>query len=161
MLENYHNNTFEEDNEDIKFSYTDESYQFPKIKAASVDRLIERLSHETYPDIKFRTTFMLTYRSFMDPYQLLQKLDARFHKRYTDDSITKTIQLRVVGVVKAWIENYSDDFFDDDTLNDELVQLINKMGKSLGAPALQLNNILQKRLEKHRANPDVKLKFQR
>ena len=66
-----------EDEKDVKYSCSDDSYTFPKIKAASIDKLIERLTHETYPDIKFRTTFMLTYRSFMEPRQLLQKLDHR------------------------------------------------------------------------------------
>lgn len=41
--------SYEEDSDDIKFTYTDESYQFPKIKAASIDKLIERLTHEIYP----------------------------------------------------------------------------------------------------------------
>jgi len=39
----------EEDSDDIKFSYSDTSYQFPKIKAATVDKLVERLTHEVYP----------------------------------------------------------------------------------------------------------------
>lgn len=41
--------SFEEDSDEIKFSYTDESYQFPKIKSATIDKLIERLTHEVYP----------------------------------------------------------------------------------------------------------------
>lgn len=37
---------------------------------------------------------MLTYRSFMDPHQLLQKLDQRFHSKTQNESTAKTIQLR-------------------------------------------------------------------
>ena len=45
--------TFAEDADDIKFTYTDSTYQFPKVKAASVDKLIERLTHEVYPGKPF------------------------------------------------------------------------------------------------------------
>ena len=141
----------EEESDDIKFAPfdADDMDGIPRIKAASINKLIERLTHEVYPDIKFRNVFMLTYRSFMDPHQLLQKLDERFHC-CTDakESRLKTIQLRVVGVVKAWIESYTDDFIDDESLNMALVDLINKMGKTMEAPSAQLNHILQKRLDK-------------
>lgn len=40
---------FEEDSDDIKFTYTDETYQFPKVKSATIEKLIERLTHEVYP----------------------------------------------------------------------------------------------------------------
>lgn len=41
--------SYEEDSDEIKFTYTDESCHFPKIKAATIDKLIERLTHEVYP----------------------------------------------------------------------------------------------------------------
>ena len=41
--------SFEEDSDDIKFTYSDESCHIPKIKSASIDKLIERLTHEVYP----------------------------------------------------------------------------------------------------------------
>lgn len=94
---------YEEDSDDVKYTYA-ENYPFPKIKAASIDKLIERLTHEVYPgkyskliliinlfiliniiiilDIMFRNTFMLTYRSFMEPHQLLVKLDQRYFVFY-------------------------------------------------------------------------------
>ena len=62
---------------------------------------------------------------------------------------------RVIGVVKAWIENYTDDFWDDNTLLEELKNFIVKMTNVLEAPAQQLSNILQKRVEKHRATSFV------
>lgn len=68
------------------------------------------------------------------------------------------IFFRVIGVVKAWIETYSDDFFGDDSLKDSLVQFIEKMMKSVNS-ASQLKSILQKRLEKHKANPVYKMEI--
>jgi hypothetical protein len=42
---------FEADSDDIKFVY-DENFQFPHVKAATVDKLIERLTHCVYPGEK-------------------------------------------------------------------------------------------------------------
>ena len=39
---------FEEDTEDIRFTIS-ESSSYPKVKSASIDKLIERLTHEVYP----------------------------------------------------------------------------------------------------------------
>ena len=51
---------YDEDTEDIKYTYADESYPFPKVKAASIDKLIERLTHEVYPGM---------YCGFMEGYE--------------------------------------------------------------------------------------------
>lgn len=43
-----------------------------------MDRLIERLTYPKYPDISFQKSFLLVYRSFMTPTQLLEKLTFRY-----------------------------------------------------------------------------------
>ena len=40
---------FEEDSPDIKFNLNDKSQQYPKVKAATTEMLIVRLTHEKYP----------------------------------------------------------------------------------------------------------------
>jgi ABC-type thiamine transport system substrate-binding protein len=57
--------------------------KFPDIKAATLDRLVERLTHEKFPDPKFRNTLLLTYRSFTDSTCLMQKVEARFAEQGT------------------------------------------------------------------------------
>jgi len=68
--------------------------RFPSIKAATLDRLVERLTYELYTgaltlnsfaivltfdtiDSTFRTAFLYTYRTFTTPKHLLDKLIAR------------------------------------------------------------------------------------
>lgn len=63
----------------------------------------------------------------------------------------------MIGVVKAWIENYTDDFFGDNSLHQFLFQFIEKMGEIIGSPALQLKNIFQKNLDKQKSKPIVNL----
>lgn len=65
------------DLEDIKFSSRDSTQQ-PQIRAATIEKLVERLTYEKYPDPNMVTTFLLTYRSFMTPSELLSQLDRRY-----------------------------------------------------------------------------------
>jgi hypothetical protein len=65
------------DSDDIKFSKEDEA-QIPKIKAATIDKLIERLTYDGHPDISFMKQFLTTYRSFLKPSELMEKLILRY-----------------------------------------------------------------------------------
>jgi hypothetical protein len=51
----------------------------PLIKAATLTKLVERLTFEEYPDPSYLQAFMLTYRSFTTPIQLLNILTARYN----------------------------------------------------------------------------------
>lgn len=89
------------------------------IKAASLNRLIVMLAPEEKHDIEYMKTFLLTYQSFTTPAKLLQKLIQRYHvpqkSGVPDDEYKKicvVIQLRVVNVIKAWINNHWSDFND-------------------------------------------------
>jgi hypothetical protein len=42
---------FDEDSDDIKFNTADKSSTYPRVKAATVEKLIFRLTHEKYPGI--------------------------------------------------------------------------------------------------------------
>ncbi len=52
--------------------------EFPQIQAATVDRLVERLTYEEYTDHRFIHTFLLTYRSVLSPIELMERLLFRF-----------------------------------------------------------------------------------
>ena len=69
------------DTADIKFNPTTDAYvpqTAPSIRAATISRLVERLAYDRYSDINYLKSFMMTYRSFMTPYQLLEKLTLRY-----------------------------------------------------------------------------------
>lgn len=56
---------FEEDTDEIKFMISDESQQVPRVKAASVDKLIERLTNDTHPGFYFKIFNLLNFSSFL------------------------------------------------------------------------------------------------
>ena len=49
-----------------------------KIKAATVNKLIERISYDGDIDTNLVKQFLLTYRSFLKPSELLEKLILRY-----------------------------------------------------------------------------------
>ena len=55
--------------------------------------------------------------------------------------------MRVVSTVKSWLENYYDDFAEDESLQVALKDFVTKMVPTVGAPAAQLLSTLQKRQE--------------
>lgn len=106
-----------------------------KIKAASLNALIERLTSEKKADLKFVKTFVTTYRSFCTPALLLQKLLERYEVPVprlppgisADEFRRKTtlpIQLRTVNAMSRWIESSYSDF--DDTVLKHLTEFIEK-----------------------------------
>lgn len=50
----------------------------PQVQAATIDRLVERLTYEEYTDAKFIHVFLLTYRSLLSPLDLMERLLVRF-----------------------------------------------------------------------------------
>ena len=55
------NEYVEEDTDEIKFILTDETAQFPRVKSATISKLIERLTHEVYPG---NLNFQIIFRNF-------------------------------------------------------------------------------------------------
>eukprot|EP00004_Rigifila_ramosa_P000198 TRINITY_DN1021_c0_g3_i2.p1 TRINITY_DN1021_c0_g3~~TRINITY_DN1021_c0_g3_i2.p1 ORF type:complete len:803 (-),score=174.73 TRINITY_DN1021_c0_g3_i2:150-2558(-) len=97
------------------------STKFYTIRAATLNRLIERLTHESIGDHAFYATFIATYRSFTTPAILLTKLIERYHvpdKTFPTEEARQAwlqksvapIQLRVCSRLKMWIETRWDDF---------------------------------------------------
>uniref|UniRef100_A0A7S4PFG4 Ras-GEF domain-containing protein n=1 Tax=Paramoeba aestuarina TaxID=180227 RepID=A0A7S4PFG4_9EUKA len=101
------------DQDDVKYeTVKDDSKDQPGvIRAATLERLVERLTHEKISDPKFRKAFLLTYRSFTTPLQLIESLLFRFepYSMTTTDDL-KSKRARVIGVVKAWMEEHFYDF---------------------------------------------------
>jgi len=106
-----------------------------------VDKLVERLTWAAYPgtlllfllyaslnielcsDPLFQKAFLLTYRSFMTPQQLLERLVLRYcitpppaelQLQLVKKKFQVPVQLRVLNVIKYWLENYAHDFLEDD-----------------------------------------------
>eukprot|EP01098_Paradermamoeba_levis_P016727 TRINITY_DN9231_c0_g1_i1.p1 TRINITY_DN9231_c0_g1~~TRINITY_DN9231_c0_g1_i1.p1 ORF type:complete len:652 (-),score=199.83 TRINITY_DN9231_c0_g1_i1:128-2083(-) len=97
------------------------------IKAASLNKLVERLTSEKNLDLNYVKTFLMTYQSFTTPEKLLSKLIQRYHvpqqegisEQEWKNTIVMPIQLRVCNVIKKWVEEYFTDFEN----NDKLIQM--------------------------------------
>jgi len=88
------------------------------IKYASLNQLIIKLTNESNSELKFSKTFITTYRSFTTSNILLMKLIQRYFIPNINNTppfnfINKVqipIQLRVLNVIRMWVEQYPNDF---------------------------------------------------
>eukprot|EP00004_Rigifila_ramosa_P020208 TRINITY_DN5232_c0_g1_i1.p1 TRINITY_DN5232_c0_g1~~TRINITY_DN5232_c0_g1_i1.p1 ORF type:complete len:1294 (+),score=320.90 TRINITY_DN5232_c0_g1_i1:317-3883(+) len=88
-----------------------------KIVAATLIKLIEKLTSEKGTDMDFNKTFLLTYRSFCTPVELLEHLETRFSTVLPPDTedgaaTMKTVRLKVINVLKMWVDQSYEDFND-------------------------------------------------
>ena len=118
----------------------------PSIRAATLEKLIERLTHEKfpgnghinidkqYPDKNFNVvitdpqlvnTFLLTYRTFSTGREVLDLLAMRFNvprpvntelQEKYNNSKVTPIRLRVFNVLKTWVDKYFHDCVSDQVL---------------------------------------------
>eukprot|EP00158_Paraphelidium_tribonemae_P007189 Partr_v1_DN28145_c0_g1_i4_m56149 putative Son of sevenless homolog len=82
------------------------------ITAGTIDCLVASLAEEAPPDTIYIEVFLLTYRHFMKPLQLIQLLKKRFTDTLTAADAKKgtIVRLRVVSVLKKWAERHYYDF---------------------------------------------------
>eukprot|EP01121_Diplochlamys_sp_Union-15-3_P006231 TRINITY_DN1672_c1_g1_i1.p1 TRINITY_DN1672_c1_g1~~TRINITY_DN1672_c1_g1_i1.p1 ORF type:complete len:1125 (+),score=211.21 TRINITY_DN1672_c1_g1_i1:27-3401(+) len=103
------NFVFEEEDTETNISYgLPDKTNRPTIKSATLDKLIVKLAYkETDPNLLFE--FLLTYRSFCTPLELMDGLIQRLEKN-EDDPV---IPLRVFNVFRTWMDKHWYDFSKD------------------------------------------------
>ncbi|KAI8998077.1 ras guanine nucleotide exchange factor domain-containing protein [Gaertneriomyces semiglobifer] len=122
-----------------------------EIIAGSVDALVEALIDQ--PEQSYIDTFLLTFRHFMSPQQLMKMLMG-YHERpelSIWDGVAaadpSTMRNRVVSLVKKWVGEHAYDFQDPDTIKvlNEFLEMV--LAGQHSSYAKQITNILQHELE--------------
>lgn len=137
------------------------------IKGATLNKLIERLTHHQPTDPMFNKIFLATYRSFCSPQQLLQMLIKRFdipldfieREEWTRAEIKKfkkeymePVQFRVINVIKHWIDAHFYDFENDPSLLELLHEFLHnevaKERRNLTKWVQTLSNMISRKQQK-------------
>lgn len=140
----------------------------PVVKGATLEKLVERLTYEKYPDPDYTNAFLLTYRSFTSPSDLLDLLIQRFGvpkpQGASDEEMDQwvrlkqqPIQLRVFNALKSWVSTYWYDFLEDAELLKQLeLFIINTMkGSGMEKAGNQLLKVIDKQKEGGEAKREV------
>ncbi|EFA85873.1 Ras guanine nucleotide exchange factor [Heterostelium album PN500] len=102
------------------------------VKGGTLERLVQRLSYDKSHDTDFASAFLLTYRSFTTPIELMDMLIKSYN--ITDDSSMpsaqldkkrRIVRLRVANVIKMWLDKHFHDFSDDAALVAKVDHFIN------------------------------------
>jgi len=154
--------TYKEDpEENIEWAMEDGKNQ---IECATLNKLVEMLTHHKEYDIFFMQTFILTFRSFTDQKTLVDKLIERFnmppprpdisHEEFAifkKEKLDK-VRLRVTSTLKYWLESfYLFDFAEEEMLK-RFNEMVDVMEKSNSAA---LANMLKRTLEKVRGDINI------
>ncbi|XP_049850693.1 son of sevenless homolog [Schistocerca gregaria] len=105
------------------------------VRAATLPKLIERLTHHANPDSNSLFSFLATFQSFATPAEVLELLIARFNvppsrekapaaiERYRQEYETP-VMLRVFNLLKTWIDRHFYHFQEDPELFKRLVGFV-------------------------------------
>ncbi|KAG0292569.1 hypothetical protein BGZ96_003992 [Linnemannia gamsii] len=99
------------------------------IIAATIVKLIEKLTHQYGMDYGFMADFFLTYRLFMSPVQLCKYLIQRYLWALEEDTEFRcVVRVRTFVVFRFWINNhFADDFLTSKSLRFQMASFLNEM----------------------------------
>jgi len=101
------------------------------VKGGTLTKLIERLTFESTTDNDYIDTFLLTYRTFISPLDLLEQLLERYRTGSAEINLEgiseieasnaekkqKIIRIRVGNVLKRWLSDHYHDYHDPQMLS--------------------------------------------
>lgn len=130
------------------------------IKAATLTKLVAHLTTSgEVGDRRLGDDFLLTYRSFTTPQELLAILKARFavtrlsqSAEQNNQDVSLRIRLRVVNILKRWVDRHYYDFEADPRLQHAFLDFVDNTvlftppAKAMETAAVQLRNMIQKKV---------------
>lgn len=142
----------------------------PLIKGGTVIKLVERLTFDKYADTNYLLQFLLTYRSFMEPLELLNLLIERFNYptpksaseeelEYFRTQIRRPVQLRVTNVVKNWVDKHYLDFQESKELLKRFLEFVKddiSNAQDMDKVVTSLTKAVRKRREEETDNANRK-----
>eukprot|EP01102_Stenamoeba_stenopodia_P018147 TRINITY_DN661_c1_g1_i1.p1 TRINITY_DN661_c1_g1~~TRINITY_DN661_c1_g1_i1.p1 ORF type:complete len:1017 (+),score=351.00 TRINITY_DN661_c1_g1_i1:339-3389(+) len=125
------------------------------VDSGSLPKLIQRLTFEKHPDPNFLSVFMLTYHAFTTPTELLELLILRYNTPPPPGVAPESwerdkqipIRLRVVNVLRHWLQKFNSDFRVDPALLNRLKGFVEEAadtGKMQRIAAEQLKALIVK-----------------
>ncbi|KAG0313771.1 hypothetical protein BGZ99_008593 [Dissophora globulifera] len=123
------NNIFYAPMENSVLDSTSETYELRPIIAATIVKLIEKLTHQYGMNSGFISDFFLTYRLFMSPVQLCKYLIQRYLWALEQDTESRcVVRIRTFVVIRYWINNYfADDFSTSKSLRFQMASFLDAM----------------------------------
>eukprot|EP01114_Cavostelium_apophysatum_P012605 TRINITY_DN2861_c0_g1_i4.p1 TRINITY_DN2861_c0_g1~~TRINITY_DN2861_c0_g1_i4.p1 ORF type:complete len:521 (+),score=136.05 TRINITY_DN2861_c0_g1_i4:171-1733(+) len=132
-----------------------------EIKAGTKEKLVAKLyTPSDYHSIpEFATTFLLTYRSFMKPKEVLDLLQTEFDRSLPAPGMTDETReelskrrIRICNFIRRWVESFYHDFERDTELIEgfhHFVENINQIGEEVDK---SLANLMDKAMKRKLAN---------
>ncbi|KAL6047973.1 E3 ubiquitin--protein ligase [Balamuthia mandrillaris] len=111
----------------------------PLLKAASVIKLVEHLTSPDNHEKTFLVDFLMTYPTFMRPQTEEEQ------QTYTKKSLT-LLHMRVLQVLKVWIEEYPSQFKDDPQLQrnaEDFIEEMKEENKNIAPVFVELLDMLR------------------
>lgn len=140
--------------------FYDTKSEIPQVKCGTLAGLVEQLTRHDKLDPSFKDTFLLTYRSFTSAPELFEMLVGRFvlqpppgltkaELQIWTDQKQSPIRIRVVSILKSWLETYWME--PNDEANLQLLRRIQAFVKDVVANTkapgtTQLTNLLEQRM---------------
>lgn len=115
------------------------------IKAATLIKIIEKLTLNTTADLNLRFVFLLTYQSYTSTLEVLDLLECRYHVPYQPNMVPSElmnwqrskvapIQIKVFSILKYWISEHFEDFSNDPAATQRLKEVVKGMQANASGP---------------------------
>lgn len=100
------------------------------IKGGVLDRIIDYLVRQPSRDTDSTNAFLLNYRKYIEPSQLLEVLFTKMlNAKQEASSSSEQVALRCLSLIQYWVSSHYHDFADDQVLLGELLERLTNLNE--------------------------------